>query len=263
MRFSCALLPWASLLLVQPRCPPAVGVEPSDTSIDDDELRARRAELSQLQQRRVELEMRADLTAEEIAVRRICDTVALMEPSSLPLGPSADLSPHDVVLSCLVALQENDALELVKQSGVDWAHRYMWEFLDGMSRAKFGSADEFVREAKINFRGMTCSEWFDTEEDTIAVVPATQTRGSICKMVVHVRGPLREGARSEVAGSRGAGQKWYDLEPPKGVAAAASEHVRHRKFLWTLQQERRPPREGFWLISSVLALDDALEELTM
>ena len=77
-----------------------------------------------------------------------------------------------------------------------------------------------------------CSLWFETEEETISVIAATPTRGAICKMVVHVR--CRDG-----------------------------RPMPSRKFLWTLQQERRPPQVGCWLISSVLALDRALNELTM
>ena len=30
-----------------------------------------------------------------------------------------------------------------------------------------------------------------------------------------------------------------------------------RKFLWTLQKERRPPRQGFWLVHECIAVENA------
>lgn len=152
--------------------------------------------------------------------------------SELPEGPAPHLTPHDVVICCMVALQENDLAECVMSRGVDWGRRYNWRFTCGMLRAKWrGDADGFVREARNNPTGLASCEWFTTEEDTIAVMAATPTRGAICKMLVRVR-------------------------PLDGMPMA------ERTFLWTLQQERRPPLAGCWLITQVLAMDRALNELT-
>jgi hypothetical protein len=207
------------------------GLEARRDLMDPSELRA--LEQRETEQRRQNLEARTDLTPDILAARRLSDAVALQEPSELPAGPSPDLSPHDVVIACIVASQENDSLEEVARAGVDWGLRYQWRFFNGMTRANWnGDVDEFMQECHNNPSGIVNCAWFETEEETISVIAATPTRGAICKMVVHVR--CRDG-----------------------------RPMPSRKFLWTLQQERRPPQVGCWLISSVLALDRALNELTM
>lgn len=37
---------------------------------------------------------------------------------------------------------------------------------------------------------------------------------------------------------------------------------KERKFLWTLQKERRPPKAGYWLIQEVLFVDNAFHITT-
>ena len=183
-------------------------------------------------ERRADLELRRDLSPEDRAARRLCDALAKHNPPELPLAPWPDLSPHDVVIACLCALQENDQPDEVARNGEHWGHRYNWEFFNGMVRANWPCVDEFVREANNNPSGLANCDWFETEEETISIISATPTRGAICKMVVHVR--------------------CRDARP-----------LPSRKFLWTLQQERRPPQAGCWLISSVLPIDRSLEELTL
>lgn len=132
----------------------------------------------------------------------------------------------------MVALQENDNVDLVLNRGIDWGRRYTWQFFGGMVRANWrGSVDEYCRESRNNPTGMAGCEWFNTIEDTIATIPGTQNRGAGCKMIVDVR-------------------------PRDG------RPFKERKFLWTLEQERRPPLAGCWLISSVLAVDRAEHVLT-
>ena len=140
---------------------------------------------------------------------------------------------HAPYRRAVTALQYNDDGAEMIRAGAEWGHKYNWAFFGGMVRANWqGDVDEYISECRNNPSGLTNCEWFETEEDTITTIGATQTRGAICKMVVHVR--------------------CRDAMP-----------MAERKFLWTLQQERRPPQSGCWLISSVLAIDRALEELTM
>lgn len=101
-----------------------------------------------------------------------------------------------------------------------------------MRRGFNGDLDEFVRLANHNLNGLANCDWFETEEETITNIAGTPTRGAIVKMIVSVR--------------------CRDAHP-----------MPTRKFLWTLHQERRPPQAGCWLVSSVLAVDAALESLTM
>jgi len=70
------------------------------------------------------------------------------EPTELPAGPAPELSAHEVVLACMVALQENGSPEHVISRGADWGRRYnwCWCFFNGMVRANWhGDVDEFVR----------------------------------------------------------------------------------------------------------------------
>jgi hypothetical protein len=212
----------ATQRIVRPRC---------DAASEGADVRA--GEVRELLRRRQTLDARTDLSADEIAVRRLCDAVATLEPQQLPAAPSPELSPHDVVLACMCALQENDAPELVLERGVDWGRRYNWGFFGSMVRANWGGdVSTFVREARNNPTGMANCDWFDTEEESITTIAATQTRGAIVKMLVAVR--CRD-----------------------GIPMPA------RTFLWALQQERRPPQAGCWLVASVLAVDKAYEQLTM
>ena len=50
------------------------------------------------------------------------------------------------------------------------------------------------------------------------------------------------------------------VKPARARSAAAVREAPSRKFLWTLQQERRPPRQGAWLLYEVLAVDKAIEK---
>ena len=234
MRFAvtrpvASLAALSPLLLVQPRCPPVVL---SDSTAARAAWLAKQASPSS----RSAVPPPSPPPIEQLQAdpadrsQWIFQTAPLV--SELPEGPSARLTPHDVVISCMVALQENDNMDLVLNRGLDWGRRFNWNFFGGMVRANWrGSVDEFCREARNNPTGMAGCEWFNTVEETIAVIPGTQTRGATCKMVVDVR-PL-------------------DGRPMK-----------ERKFLWTLEQERRPPQAGCWLISSVLAVDRAIDVLT-
>ena len=198
-----------------------------------DPLALRALEQRETEQRRRDLELRTDLTPEAIAVRRLSDDVALGDPSSLPKAPHDSLSPHDVVVACMVAMQENDELAQATKFGADWGLRYNWAFFGEQVRANWrGDADEFVRDSNNNRNGLANCEWFDTDEESIRLIEGTPTRGALCKMVVRIR------CRDSIP-------------------------MPARDFLWVLQRERRPPHANCWLISQVLAVDRALEELTM
>ena len=75
-------------------------------------------------------------------------------------------------------------------------------------------------------KGLANCEEFNIEEPN--VIAGTPTRGALCTMIVKV--------------------KCRDAIP-----------MPSRRFLWTLQQERRPPLTGCWLIREVLAVDRAID----
>ena len=57
-------------------------------------------------------------------------------------------------------------------------------------------------------------------------IPATQTRGALTTNMVTVQ----------------------------------TNHGQERKFLWTLQQQRRPPDQGCWLVHECLYVENAIEQ---
>ena len=143
--------------------------------------------------------------------------------------PDPALSPVEIVDICQRALQKNDFPE------VDAGRELNFAFAGDQLRAIWGgSMDEFVRWSKANpvFEYMVDCDDFEILEDTVETNEGTPTRGSLTKMVVRVRN---------------------DNQPSKKGA---------RDYLWTLQQERRPPMAGCWLLWQVIAVDKA-HELTV
>ena len=145
----------------------------------------------------------------------------------LPDGPSESISPLELVTACMRANQRNDAAEEVIKRGADWGRRYNWLFFNDVVRANWGGdPDEFCRQERNQPKGLANCEEFNIEEPN--VIAGTPTRGALCTMIVKV--------------------KCRDAIP-----------MPSRRFLWTLQQERRPPLTGCWLIREVLAVDRAID----
>ena len=145
----------------------------------------------------------------------------------LPDGPSEALSPLELVTACMRANQRNDAAKEVIKRGADWGRRYNWQFFNDVVRANWGGdPDEFCRQERNQPKGLANCEEFNIEEPN--VIAGTPTRGALCTMIVKV--------------------KCRDAIP-----------MPSRRFLWTLQQERRPPLAGCWLIREVLAVDRAID----
>jgi hypothetical protein len=133
--------------------------------------------------------------------------------------PDPKLSPEDVVRTCMDALQRNDFPEI--NSGLATCYA----FSNDMCRAAVGaSVEDFCKYARNPvFQTMVNSDRWDAAPVSI-VGSATPTRGAMATQMVHVTS--KEGMR--------------------------------RSFLWTLQQERRPPNAGAWLVWQCLAKDMAI-----
>lgn len=138
--------------------------------------------------------------------------------------PSPSLGPDEVVRLCMDALLRNDFPE------IDSGLATCYAFSNDMCRASVGgSLDDFCKYAKNpTFQTMCRASAWRAEPLNLVGGGATPTRGAMATQMVIVTS--RTGAT--------------------------------RAFLWTLQQERRPPLEGAWLVWQCLAKDMAIE-LTM
>lgn len=146
---------------------------------------------------------------------------------SLPMHPDPNMKPEDVILALVRGLQFNDVPE--PDSGL----RRCFEFSCDMCKAAVGgvesraggaSVETFIKYAKNpTFQSMLDCTSF--KRGPINVIAGTETRGALATQVVTI---LRDGSKD-------------------------------RKFLWTLQQERRPPLEGCWLVRECLFMENAIE----
>ena len=131
--------------------------------------------------------------------------------------PPDDTPPEEVVKYCMAALRDDDEAETGKL--INWA-------LGGdMVRSIHGGDPEaflkWTRRSPV-FDCMVGCESFEVLTDSLSTIPATQTRGAMVRVRVRVAPTERvvDGPHS-VRGRIG--------KPPE------------RDFLWTIQQQRRPP----------------------
>lgn len=126
--------------------------------------------------------------------------------------PDPIYSDEAVVALCMNAMANNDAP--IPDAGL----RTYWNFSGDMCRAAVGgSLDAFLKSA----RNPTFSQLVDHESWSGQLgnrIPATQTRGALTTTMVTVQ----------------------------------TNRGQERKFLWTLQQQRRPPDQGCWLVYECL-----------
>jgi hypothetical protein len=135
--------------------------------------------------------------------------------------PSLSLGPADVVEACMNALVRNDFPE------VDSGLATCFAFSNDMCRAAVGgSLDDFCKYAKNpTFQTLVNCRVWRAEPVNFIGGGATPTRGAMATQTVIVTS--RTGST--------------------------------RAFLWTLQQERRPPLAGAWLVWQCLAKDSAID----
>jgi len=139
--------------------------------------------------------------------------------------PNPDIRAEEIIPICLTALQENNSPS--PNAGLE----VNFNFSSDRCRAALGGdLKAFIQYAKNPTFGtmINCSDW-----EILNVgpsIPGTATRGAMKTVLVKVT-PMR----SSEDGS----------EKPS------------RKFLWTLQKERRPPRANCWLIHEVIYTKNA------
>lgn len=141
----------------------------------------------------------------------------------LPTG-NAEIAPEDVVSTCMNYLHTND--EPRPNSGLEVCFNFS---SDSCRAANGGSLESFLRYAKNPvFQSMVdCHEW-----EVLSVgseITGTNTRGAMKTVLIKVVQTKVDGARE----------------------------LKDRKFLWTLMKERRPPRQGFWLVHECISVENA------
>lgn len=152
-------------------------------------------------------------------------TLRLNNPNCIEL-PTAnpDSSPEEVVTTCMNFLQNND--DPRPNSGLEVCFNFS---SDSCRAAHGGSLEAFLQYAKNPvFQAMVdCHEW-----EVVSVgpeIPGTNTRGAMKTVLVKVVQKKVEGGRE----------------------------LKDRNFLWTMMRERRPPRQGFWLVHECISVDNS------
>jgi hypothetical protein len=135
--------------------------------------------------------------------------------------PHRDFTAPDVVRLCMDNLKNNN--EPYANAGLECCFNFS---TDRCRAAQGGSLEMFVQyAANPVFASMVnANEW--QVLSTGPLIQGTPTRGAMQTVLIHV-------------------------QPQKGQA---------RRFLWTLQQERRPPRQGCWLVWECLSVENAFSQ---
>ena len=132
--------------------------------------------------------------------------------------PSPELSAEDIVHICMDSLAKND--EPRANAGLE----VCFDFSSDRCRAALGgSLENFINFASnpIFASMVNAKEW--NVVSVGPVIAGSQTRGAMKTVLI-------------------------DLKPESG---------RDRRFLWTLQQERRPPRQGCWIVHECIFVENA------
>lgn len=151
-----------------------------------------------------------------------------MRLMQLPARPHPGVGPADTVFALCLGLQHNDVL--APSAGV----RRLFEFCSFECRsaltARQGarSVERFVEYA----HSPAFVELVNAARFSVSAATVTQTRGDLATVVVRVDGWASDGAEAGAAGPEAS------------------------RFRWMLQRERRPPFEGCWFVTEVVAVKD-------
>ena len=163
---------------------------------------------------------------------------------SLPSEPSPDLTPQDVV-RCLCM-----GLKFANVPNVGDGLRRVYHFTTYECRAALTSRKGYKSgpERFVKFAEMWalpgCVSFQLVSEPTI--IPGTQTRGAMASVAVDVVETLafRHKSGFERVGS---------ADESVGPGEEANEpSTRTERYLFTLQQERRPPLTGCWMVTTLM-----------
>ena len=148
--------------------------------------------------------------------------VAAINPNCIELpDANPDITPEEVVSTCMDFLSNNDEPRM--NSGLE----VCWNFSSDSCRASNGGSLEAFYQYARNpvFQTMVnCESW-----EVVSVGPeiaGTPTRGAMKTVLVH-------------------------------VVQQKEKNLKDRRFVWTMMRERRPPRQGCWLVHECLSVDNA------
>mmetsp|Transcript_25338 Transcript_25338/g.29845 ORF Transcript_25338/g.29845 Transcript_25338/m.29845 type:complete len:254 (+) Transcript_25338:87-848(+) len=145
--------------------------------------------------------------------------------------PTPDLTPEEVVNLCMDTLKDND--NPTTNAGLEICFNFS---SDRCRAANGGTLQDFIKFAgNPTFQSLiNAVEW-----KTLSVgseIPGTPTRGAMKTILVTVQ------------------PREY------GGDGTGTLPLKERKFLWTMQRERRPPRSGCWLVHECIAVDKAFAQ---
>jgi len=155
--------------------------------------------------------------------------------------PDPELRAEEVVALCMDMLKDND--DPTRDAGLEVCYNFS---SDRCRAANGGTLKDFIRFSNNpTFQSLVDSLGWTT----ISIgseIPGTPTRGAMKTVLVAVR-PRRR----SLEGDEGAGNDDHDDDDDDDAAGLG------RRFLWTMQKERRPPRAGCWLVHECIAVDEA------
>lgn len=160
------------------------------------------------------------------------------------LGPNVEWKPENIVYACMETLM-NDQVQ-----GLEVCYAFS---SDRCRAAIGGSLDRFQEYANNPVFGylMNCIQW-----DMISIgpiIPGTNHRGPMQTCFMSVRTARHPPTPTTTNHRR------RNNDDNASVNHPVTQYMDHQ-FLWTLQQERRPPLQGCWMIHEVLYVKNAFQQ---
>ena len=168
---------------------------------------------------------------------------AVVEYNDFLPGPNQDLTALDVVQLCMETLKED------RTAGLE----VCFDFSSDKCRAAIGGSLEQFQDYATNptFSFLvTCNDWNIVSMGPI--IQGTPTRGSMQTI-------LMQASNQKAKKQKLTKLQQLRMDGATGEKDENSEEGERRRFLWTMQQERRPPRQGCWLIHEVMYVNNAFQ----
>lgn len=177
------------------------------------------------------------------------DTTKTKLSASLPTSNEFS-TPEEIVSMCMTCLEgADDGGSGTSRAGLEICYNFS---SDSCRMANGGSLESFFRNANNPvFQTMVdCDRW--EVLNVGAEIPGTNTRGAMKTVLVHVV-PARKNKSTNTGGGT------TDTTTTTNTNSGSQQHQerKDRRFLWTFMKERRPPRQGHFLVHECIAVDNA------
>mmetsp|Transcript_24852 Transcript_24852/g.27838 ORF Transcript_24852/g.27838 Transcript_24852/m.27838 type:complete len:300 (-) Transcript_24852:124-1023(-) len=185
------------------------------------------------------------------------DTSTTVQLQLLPTSNDL-LTPKEIVSICMSYLQRNSkssqqavgdqqtqAQQHHQQPGLEICYNFS---SDSCRMANGGSLESFLQHANNPvFQCMVdCDLWEIVNVGSI--IKGTQTRGDMQTVLVHV---VPNKTKPTIEGALLTTSRVTKTKKTKPIQRNS------RRFIWTLMKERRPPRQGHFLVHECIAVDNA------